>query len=370
MELRKGVKMQAGTGLVEEIWKSAKELDLQAVFAGIEKAKALLQEEDLGELYYLRAQIKLLILDPTMLRDLERATALRRPGQSYNSFFTVYEPAEANGFILFSPAKGSIIRFKAALYEAYGLFDSINREDTLIAKQVECEIHYFTAQFDWAIALAEKLYENHASNGRHAYAIWAAYVLLRCYLAMGMADEAEEFIMRIIRQVRDSNKNNCLKMYETIRSWLNLTTGWSGDTPRYHVTPSGAAFPALEDRIEAIEHGISALGQTELPFVELARQREKDIYTMREMYMGVFDAMSAFKGGDHGLADETIYGVYEKSCDSGIAMPFVEYGGQLAPVLGYLRQNSAERYPEKWLGHLEELAAQYERGLVRFRGEQ
>lgn len=330
-----------------------------------------LQGEDLGEVLLSRAQLKLMTTDISLGDDLQRARELLPQGSRFSSFLDTFQPWDPNGFILFRPEENDLNRFVAALpsmTEAMRNLGGIRAAQ--FCRQIESEIRYFTGNFAEAAALAEPLFRQAVRQDDAVCGIMAAYVLLRCHLAEGHVSDAEEVMMQMIRWAKENTCENVRRMYTTIRSWTNLTTGWQGDTPRYHVTPDGAVFPALEDRMAAVQKGISELGPTEEPFAEYARLSHPAICTMRELFMRIFNAMIHYKYGDKQVSTSMFYSAYVTAKGSGLVMPFVEYGRQILPLLNFALERDHEKYYDReWMEHLADMAEQYEEGLQRYRGE-
>lgn len=318
----------------------------------------------LVDVYLLRAQVKLFAADETMLDDLNAAFKLGVTPKA-GCIFSSWLPQDPNSFVVFSKEKGTLGRFLEALPKAGDLLSHWYGEDGhLMASQIQSEILYFTAKLDEAAAIARKQRERVGSS---AAAMMASYVLFRCYLAMGETKNAQAAMLDIIKLSGDNASSaSCPQMYRTIRDWANITTGWSGDTPRYHETPDGSVLPVLEDRTAAIQKGIAKLGPTEKPFFEYAALCSDSIYTVRNLYMDIFYTLYDYRAGQLEQMGSYFRRVYEISRNSGIIMPLVEYGMQIVPLLKHILTEDKE-YEGKWLHETITLAEKYEQSIDEFR---
>lgn len=334
-----------------------------------EQLTETLRGADLGEVYLLRAQLKLFTCDETLLDDLTAADELLQGASRIPPFFDTFEPLSPNTFFMFPPTEGGVARFQKALRDAHDLLDKYcGARGVEMSEQVESEILYFTGRIVEAIALSEPMFERFAQEKNYAMAIPAGYTLLRCCMATGR--DTYPVISAIFKWSRDYPESCCPSMYKVIRSWANVTTGWSGDTPRYHTMPTGGILPALEDRIDAIEHGIAELTTTEIPFAEMRRADGAAFCTMRELYVDVFKMMVDFKFHALKGAEHAFRAFYTTSRNTGLIMPIVEYGHQIVPLLeSVLEADAGKEYDAQWIENLIDLSSRYEKRLRRFRAE-
>lgn len=322
--------------------------------------------DGLVDAYLLRAQVGLYAADESMTQDLEAASRLGA-ALALPCLFDTWAPGSPNGFVVFDGRGGALERLGDGLTKAGQLLGAwYDAGGAGMVRQIESEICYFTGRFEKGAALAQAQYGAFWDNPAHA--IRAAYVLLRCYMALGETANVETVLLDIIKLARQNADNPAFPgIYGTIREWVNYTTGWSGDTPRYHHTPSGSVLPVLEDRADAIQHGVAELGPTEAPFLEYARLRYENPVTVRSLYMGVFHALSHFRAGQPEQAEAVFRQAYDVSVNSGFISAFVEFGGQVLPLLDYLRF-AGRGYEADWLNRTADMAKRYEQSILEFRG--
>lgn len=135
------------------------------------------------------------------------------------------------------------------------------------------------------------------------------------------------------------------------------------------MTPTGKEYPVFDDRLDAIQDGIGRSGPTEEPFERIAREIFPQVCGMRQLYMGIFDAMQQARGDYANVFGPEFRTVYAISVGNGILMPFVEYGRQIVPLLEYImREDNDNLFDREWVAAIYNLAGAYERGLESFRG--
>lgn len=326
------------------------------------------QDACLGELYRIRAQVKLLTIDDSFRDDLLMAEALLPAEAPRVSVYTEMKFSDPNGFILFPAEAGALSRYLAALRASYDLLTSVCGEPgCLLAKQIESVILYYTGDIAGSLKIAERVNRSSFALSINTLLLMSGYVMLRCYLAVGRADDAETIYQQIISWSKDSGEANCAMMYQTIRAWTNLTTGWSGDMPRFHTTPDGVVFPVLEDRAAAIIKGISDLGPTEEPLVRLAKRKTPSVYTMRQLFMDIYHAVVNYNFNTAASVTSFLQ-AFQITSENQLVMPFAEYGMQIIPLLEHV----AHKQPQLDNHFLELLISQanlYEKSLLSFRGE-
>lgn len=320
-----------------------------------------LQGAELGEAYLYLAQLRLLAGDVRFEDDLRQAEELLQGSSSITPFFAVHEPLDPNLFIVFQPGRGQIPAYLKALRRAQEpMLQAGGVISGCALKLMEAEILYFQGQFHDAIAMAKELLETLQEEGRYDYAMLAGHILLRCYLASGMSKDTENIIKKLIAW--SGKAENCKHIYNTVRAWMNLTTGWGGEVPRYYTTPEGKVLPALENRVVAIEQGIGRLGPAEEAVAELARFHNPAVHTMRGYYMEIFDAMVDFKYGKRNL--EPFKAIYETAQGNNLIMPLAEYGKQVLPLLDYAQHApGGEAFDKDWLIDAKAMASLYEDNL-------
>lgn len=313
-----------------------------------------------AEAYLMRAQIKLFVADATLLDDLDQA------GQGVSLQFPCLNnhwiADSANRFVVFNPAPHALQRFLRQLPRAEReLTHWYGETGGSMVRQMQSGILYFLGEFSEAIRLAE---QQDTKPENKTDAILAQCVRFRCYLALGCKDRAEEAMLEMIRISKKHPE--CQRSYQAIRGWANLTTGWSGDTPRFCDDHSGNMLPVFEDRLEAIRQGVSRMSPMERPFVEYAARGCEEVYTMRQYYMDIFHALYWFQAGDCERMESNFLRAYRIALASGLTTPFVEYGEQIAPLFQHIL-HSGIACSHDWLAAILSLAEQYEENLDAYR---
>ena len=352
--------------IISRLYQQAAALQVSDFYALFSQSAPVLTAADRAEAHRLCAQLKLLAADRSFCEDLRLADDGRPP--QFPCLFSSFLPKSPNRFVVFSKSEGALDAFQKRLPEADGLLRQWYGEaGSGTVFQIHSEILYFSGRHDEAVALALKQRER--ADDDPAAALMAGYVLFRCRLAMGMTNEAETHMLDIIRVNKENAEHpTCSLIYRCIRDWANLTTGWSGDTPRYHRTPDGSVLPVLEDRAAAIQKGISQLSPTEEPFAKYARLCYDSAYTMRQLYMDIFYAMDQYRAGNRVQAQAHFHLAYLAASTGGLVMPFVEYGKQIIPLLDGLLENDA-RYSPAWIQWSIPLAREYEESLNQYRSK-
>ena len=276
----------------------------------------------------------------------------------------VWRADTSNRFIIFPKAQGELQRFVRLLPEIReGLARWYGKQGHLPARQIQYEIQYFAGETEAALALAAEQFR--AEPQSHTEAIFPLCMLFRCHLALGQPQKAEQCMMDIIRLSKAYPE--CVAVYQSLRGWANITTSWNGDSPRfYEDLTTGARLPVLEDRLEHIRDGSPQETSLEEPFVEYAERGYEDSYTLRRYYMNLFHAMYWLSVGDNSRAESYFLGLYETAVASGIVMPFIECGEQIAPLLRHMRDSGADCSPQ-WLERVLLGAGQYEEHLNAYR---
>lgn len=316
--------------------------------------------EELGEALLMRAQIKLFSSDETFADDMRHAESLNASIRfpCLNDVWTCDSP---NRFVVFNDTDDALRNFSELLPSAEKIFGTMYGEPgAVMVRQVQNEILYFSGNFREALDLAERT----ADRGHGTDIILSLYVMFRCCLAMGLRQKAERCMMEMIRTARA--RPECLDAYLVVRGWANLTTGWSGDSPRFRGTPRGEASAVLEDRLKAIRNGISWLSPKEMPFVGYASRKYGEACTMRQHYMDIFNAIYWFQAGDTEQSGEHFMKAYRVSAASGLVMPFAEYGTQIIPLLRYA-ESIDTACSREWIASILSYAERYEECLRVYR---
>ena len=321
-----------------------------------------LHAEALREAHLMRAQIKLFAADETLMDDLEEAARMN-VAPRFPCLQDRWMPDSPNRFVVFKKKPGALRKFLQILPGVGDKLGSWYQESGVaMAHQMQSEVLYFCGEPGEALALATGRCGR--KQGHPADAILSLYVQFRCHLAMGAQKEAGECMMEMVRTAEASPE--CQGPYQVVRDWANLTTGWSGDNPRFYGASRGEALPVLEDRLAAIRKGISRFSALEEPFVEYAERSNRESYTMRQHYMDIFHALYWFQVEDRQQAEAYFQRAYRVSRSSGIVMPFAEYGSQIVPLLRYVEGRDVD-CARDWVSTILSLAERYEQGLQAYR---
>lgn len=360
--------MEARMRDVERLLRLAGDLRLQEYLELFQRLEAEAEGCDRGEALLSRAQVKLLCADPTFPQDLIAARVLLPSGSRYAPLLKTYAFSEPNSFVVFSATAGSVRQYLDALDASFGLLEELcGKEGLELGRQMQSEILYFSGRFDEALSIVESM----SAWGGEPYdrAMMAHYARLRCSLAIGDMAAMEDSLERMIRLTKGRFSSLDSSIYQTIRSWVNLTTGWSGDTPRYTITPEMNIFPALEDRAEAIRKGIHRLGSSEAPFAEYARLTRRNVRTMRDLYIDIYNMLLMYKYSDHEKALELFDTIYPCARGNEMIMPFAEYGKQIVPFLEHAMETKPGIYEKEWMKGLISVSERYEISLSRHRND-
>ncbi|ULQ60977.1 tetratricopeptide repeat protein [Brucepastera parasyntrophica] len=339
----------------ERRFKAFNELWAKAVSGG--------PDNEFPDAYLMRAQIKLFAADETFLEDLETAGRIHAKSRfpCLNSQWLSDSP---NRFIVFSKKPDALQRFLQRLPEAKDKMEHwFGKPGGNMVRQIQSEIFYFTGRFTEAINLAEE--QQIMDSGNHTDEILLQCVLFRCHLATGNTEKAEQNMLNMIRL--SEAYPECRKSYQSIRTWANLTTGWSGDSPRFCNDFQGKTYPVLDDRQEAIRMGFDQITVLETPFIEYAEHSYDQPYTMRQYYMDIFHALYWFQTSDFQQTESHFLTVYNIAAASGLIMPLAEVGGHIIPLLQHIRDTSQVCSPEL-IGRILSLAEQYEENTEAYRG--
>jgi hypothetical protein len=334
-------------------------LDFEELFADLTPH---FSPAELREACLMRAQIKLFAADATLLDDLQKA-GRDGPAPRFPCLNGQWLPDSPNRFVVFSRTPDALRDFVRILPRVGEALEHWYGETgAVMVRQLHSEILYFSGDFAGALRLAEDL-----SDGdwvHRADVLLALHVRFRCCLGAGRPEEAERCMLDMIRVGKAHPA--CLASYLAIRDWANLTTGWSGDTPRFCDAPDGDVLPVLDDRLTAIRRGISRLSPREESFAAYAARGYAASYTMRRFYMDIFHAIYWFQAGERGEAEAHFQRACRVSLDSGLLMPFAEYGGQILPLLRSVAE-SGTSCSHDWLATVTRLAERYEESLRAYR---
>lgn len=314
------------------------------------------------EALLMRAQIKLYAADATFMADLDKVGAVACT-PAYPCMGNLWKPDSSNRFIVFNRDPQAFRQFVDALPMAEEKLSRFYGDvGGGMARQMLSEICYFIGDFERALAIAQRQYnkcENDAP-GR----VLALYVMFRCHLVGGDAAGAGEDMLEMISL--SQKYPECLPAYEVIRAWANLTTGWSGDTPRFETDADGQPLPVFADRVDSIYDGIAKLSTAEAHFAGYASAGYSNTCTMRQHYMDIFHTLYWFEVGDNDKAMAYFDKAYAVSSACGLLTPFAEYGRQIFSLLDYL-QNTATAAQDKWITDVRGIAKQYEKGIDAYR---
>lgn len=334
--------------------------EFSALFARMEREWSA---DERAEALLMRAQIKLFATDLSLVDDLDEAgqSGLRRPG--YPSLTAQWHADAPNRFIIFPEKPGALpafLRTLCACRERLGHWYGGAGEDSV--RLIQAEIQYFRGE--WADALTLTEAQDQTACGNHTEEMLAQCTRFRCNLALGQTREAEQGLMDLYRLSRTYPE--CLGSYEALRSWANMTTSWNGDMPRFYQDARGERCPVLVDRLEGIRQGTARNTPLEEPFVQWAGQNYDGAYALRHHYMVLFHAMFWLEQGDDQQTRSYFHRFYHMTQDTGICMPLIECGEQVAPLLRYVRDSGMDCDP-KWLAEMAARAAGYERSLDAYR---
>lgn len=323
---------------------------------------ALLEEEQpfeaMWEAYLMRAQIKLFSTDITLWDDLERVAQIKKKPQ-YACLNSVWECDIPNRFVVFPRESGALQMFcqtlpqtRSMMVRWYGV-----QGDNMVSI-IQCNILYFMGDIQSSLSLSEASLS--LSYGSDLDTLLFSINCFRCYLALGMPEKAERSIIQAIRL--SAKHPECVAAYLCFRDWVNLTTNWSGDSPRFIENDQGMKLPVLDDRIESIRTGMARTTAMESAFIAYAERYYENAYGIRQHFMDVFNAIYWHAMRDYAQA-EVFYGKMENTLTTtGLLMPGIECGGQILPLLKYA-QSSITTAHNKLLAALMDKAQEYENAL-------
>lgn len=348
----------ASKGILDKLYKLAAALRFDDFYVAYPcSGEAVAETED--EAALIRTQIGLFASDPSALADIGGLTikTAEKP-----CLAGVWPPDSPNRFAVFDRSDGALAGFLDALPRFALLLEKFyGSEGRAMADQVQSEILYYSGRIEEALAVAENKYKTMAKSPVDV--MLAQYVMFRCYLASGAVEMAQLCMLEMIRSSKTHPE--CIRQYSVIRSWANMTTGWSGDSPRF-IEKADTEIPVLKDRIKEISEGIALLSPAEDAFSRESRRVCGDnACTMRGYYMDIFNALHWFSSGDNDRTRADFDKAYAISAATGLVMPFAEYGAQILPLLAHMKK--AGNYASDWLDRVSNLAEGYEKSIVSYR---
>lgn len=343
-----------------------KNLDLMHQYAGgyqfqafsdlFEQAISTLTTAELAEAILMRAQIKLVTADQSIIEDLEQAETLG-PLLIYPCLSNIWRSDAPNRLNVFLNKPGMLSSFRQVLPRAQEMLGKyLGKAGSNLVRQLRCELHYFTGELDAALTLAEQ----HESDGINTSDFLVLCIKFRCYLAMGLAQKAEDCMLEMIRFSKVCPE--CQASYQSIRKWVNLTTNWGGDSPRYYNMPDGTELPVLDDRLKALQGGMGKITMLEAPFVAYGRQSYASAYTLRQHYVDIFNALYWYQMGDLAQVERYFLNVRQTIAATGLIMPLVECGMQGFPLLQHMWKSSSDGLRDTVMS----MAKQYEESLSTY----
>ena len=311
------------------------------------------------EAYLIRAQIKLYTTDLTLLNDLARA----EQGSVIPRFpliLSLWRYDAVNRFIVYPKASGALKAFLATLPQ---VSEKLSRwygaRSCVVLLQMQGEIRYFRGDIEAALLFAKA--QRDAKSKNHIDTMLALILEYRCCLALIQPEKAHDCMFDIIRHSKAYPE--CVEIYKRFRQWANLTTGWSGDSPRFYEDEEGKKQPVLADRLEGIKLGTARDTPLEAPFLEYAQKSYEGAYRLKQYYMDWFHAIYWLSIDDSKQAESYFEKVYEIMAASGLLMPMIECGEQVMPLLKYMQQRDANLRLEPLMSR----AAHYEEALKQYR---
>lgn len=319
-------------------------------------------QEQFSEAYLMRAQIKLFATDITAADDLEKGMRFIKTPK-YPFLDTLWNPDSATQFVVFPKTAGAVREFLRVLPKMREKMDQLYGVcGDAAVRRIQYELYYFIGETEKALDYMVQHPNQMISNYKDR--IYMMCVFFRCYLAAGKANGAEKIRMKMIQLSQQDSK--CQMVYEEFRKWANLTTGWSGDSPRFYNSSEGIRLPVMKDRLDAVRNGIARSRYFESQFIAYAVSAYEDVYTMRQYYMDIFRAMYWLLLEDYEQVKycfEKLYKIARSSC---LIMPFVECGEHITPLLQYA-QESGIPGSGVWAARVSTLASKYEENLNIYR---
>ena len=321
--------------------------------------------DEFFEAYLMRAQIKLYTADLSILEDLSMAKKAGVKNPQFPMLKSKWKGDSPNRFIVFPTTPGALQAFLEALPQIGAkLALWYGEQGHILARQIESEIYYFTGDTERALMLAEEQYAVKVKSNTDA--IWALIVQYRCNLALAQPQKAEQNMFDIIRCSKAYPE--CVEIYKAFRVWVNLTTGWNGDSPRFYEDKDGKKQPVFKDRLEGINMGIARSSTCETPFVEYAKRSYDGTLMLRHLYMVIFNAMYWTSVGDCAQVNLYFTNAYDIARASGIVMPLIESGEQIMPLIKYIKDKNVT-YASDWLDDIMARAVRYEECLRLYQTE-
>ena len=349
---------------IEDLFEYAVRCEFEDFNALFKVMELELPEKKMAEAYLMRGQIKLITTDLTAVGDLKKgAELIERP--HYPCLDSLWHADSANRFIVFPRGKGVLVSFLMLLPEAKEKMIRLYGEaGNALVRRIRYEIYYYIGAAGAVIDYVESHPNIMLSNNSNIDRMYMLSLCFRSYLSMGENEKAEQSMLGMIKM--SQKYPECLQIYQEVRGWANVTTGWSGDTPRFYRDSNGHMQSVLNDRVEAVRRGIGKGRQLESCFVGFAQSAYENTYTIRQYYMDIFHAMYWLSVGDCRQAEYYFIRLYEIAEASGVIMPFVECGEQILPLLQYMRDSEVD-CPSEWISKIISMASRYEESLNSYR---
>lgn len=342
------------------LFEAAQKMEFAAFDQLFESLRAQLAPQLFAEAYLMRAQIKLFTSDATLQQDIQRAQQDGAVPQ-FPFLCDRWKQDALNRFLVFPAKQGALHRFLQALpVAAQAFLQYYGQAGICTVRQLQSEVQYFLGNEKTALALS---IQQPKSVHCPVSAMQAIILQFRCHLALGRIQNAQACMFETIRYSKCYPE--CVGNYAAFREWANVTTGWSGDSPRFVKSNQGEKLPDLSDRLTSIKFGIGRDTPCEIPFVQHARQTLGNAYSLRSYYMHCFNAVYWHSTADYERMQHHLDIVCDALQTNGLVMPLVEMGEQILPLLRYVQQKAGAAVPD-WLCSLRQRAAQYERHLAQY----
>lgn len=357
--------------IVANMQKYVKQCDYVEALEYFEEHRDEVSGEDLGELYLSLAQAKLFACDETVLDDLKAAKHLLPEGSRVTTIGTVLEPSSPHTFIVFNSEAGALNRYRVILRKAAPILKKLcGGMSGDIIWAYEAEMLYYTGYIQKALEIAEPLWAHTVKNNYYMLAYYVGHVLIRCYISTADSEKMETTLSQLIRYSKILSIPRNRILYNYINDWINCTTGWMGEVPRFIASPNGIEQPMLDDRISMMNGVMAAYSKVEESYIQLAKHQMARAYSIKEVCSNLYEAVILYKLGRKNHAASLFYDMYSITQKNRIIMPFVEYGAQILPLMQYaLSRKDGERFARRWSDKLHHMATKYEESLRVIRGE-
>lgn len=331
--------------------------------AALEKLNPLLR----GNLYLIRAQLRLMIGDAAMTADCRRALALLPQNVRQKSIYATMRLTSPSSMLMFPGDAEGFRELWEAIEATEGPLTALTGPcGASLTANVKSEIRYFQAKYRESLESAEPVFDRFKRRGEFPLAaMMTGYNILRSRIALGHYEKAREVLAAIIRHSGESPEHR--SVYAAIRLWVNVITGWGGDNPRYHYVPDGTILPVIEDRIAAIHQKTRLPQGSEAPLERLAESWDGGRLTMRKFYRKIYCIVVAHLCATQPLAETDAPEVFRIARDTGLIQPIIEYGKQIVPMLTAAKNERL--FDGRWLTEVIERADAYDDHISGFRNE-